>query len=62
MKATEVKIPLQETILLDGHTVILRYAEESAPKVLENIQDTLFNQKITPTKGPAFCNQAKNMI
>ena len=55
------KNPPEEVISLDGHTVILRYAEKSAPKVLENIQDALFNQKITPTKSPIFCNQAENV-
>ena len=62
MKAQEANTSAQETVLLDGHTVILRYAEKSAPKVLENIQDTLFNQKITPTKTPIFCNFAKNRL
>lgn len=61
MTTKEEKLPRQETILLDGHIVILRYAEESTPKVLESIQDTLFNQKITPTKSPIFCNQAENV-
>ena len=61
MKATEVKIPRQETILLDEHIIILRYADKSAPKVLESIQDTLFNQKITPIKSPIFCNPAENV-
>lgn len=60
MKARQKNTP-EEVILLDGHTVILHYAEKSTPKVLENVQDTLFNQKITPTKSPIFCNQAENV-
>ena len=61
MRSKEVKNPSEEVLLLDGHTVILRYAEESAPKVLESIQDTLFNQKTTPTKSLIFCNQTENV-
>ena len=61
MRSKEVKNPSEEVLLLDGHTVILRYAEKSAPKVLENIQDTLFNQKTTPTKSLIFCNQTENV-
>ena len=61
MKSKEVKTPWQETFSLDGHTVILRYAEKSAPKILESIQNTLFNQKTTPTKSLIFCNQTENV-
>ena len=61
MKSKEVNSSSEEVISLDGHTVILRYAETSVPKVLENIQDTLFNQKTTPTRSSIFCNQANNV-
>ena len=61
MKSNDIATSPQEILLLDGHTVILRYADKSVPKVLESIQNTLFNQKITPTKSPIFCNQAENV-
>ena len=61
MKSNDTATSPQEILLLDGHTVILRYADKSAPKVLESIQNTLFDQKITPTKSPIFCNQAENV-
>ena len=50
-----------EVILIDGHKIILRYADRPQPKVMENIQDILFNQNISPTKSPKICNQGDNM-
>ena len=50
-----------EVALIDGHKIILRYADRPQPKVMENIQDILFNQKIPPEKGPKICNQGDNM-
>ncbi len=50
-----------EVVLIDGHKIILRYADRPQPKVTENIQDILFNQKISPKKGPKICNQGDNM-
>ena len=61
MKAKEVKTFPKEVISLDGHTVILRYAEQPAPGVLDSIQKTLFNQKIAPTKGPNFCKNTDDV-
>lgn len=61
MKTGEVNTNPEEVLILDGYKIVLRYAERSAPKVLENIQSTLFNQNITPTKSPIFCNQAESM-
>lgn len=61
MKTGEMNVRPEEILILDGYKIVLRYAERSIPKVLENIQDTLFNQNITPTKGPIFCNQADSM-
>lgn len=59
MKNTQAKTG--EVILLDGHRIILRYADRPQPKVMENIQDILFNQNISLTKGPKICNQGDNM-
>ena len=50
-----------EVILLDGHRIILRYADRPQPKLMENIQDILFNQNISPTKSPKICKQGDNM-
>ncbi len=50
-----------EVILIDGHKIILRYADRPQPKVMGNIQDILFNQNISPTKSPKICNQSDNM-
>ena len=50
-----------EVIIIDGHKVILRYADRPQAKVMENIQDILFSQNISPTKGPKSCNQGGNM-
>ena len=61
MKSKEVNSSSEEVLLLDGHTVILRYAEKSTSNVLERIQDALFNQETTPTRSPIFCNQAQNV-
>ena len=47
-----------EVVLIDGHKIILRYADRPQPKVMENIQDILFNQKISPKKGPKFAIRA----
>ena len=43
-----------EVILIDGHKIILRYADRPQPKVMGNIQDILFNQNISPAKSPKF--------
>lgn len=48
MDAAQEKI--SEIVSIDGYKVILRYTSKPQPKVLENIQDILLNQKITPTK------------
>lgn len=61
MKVKDTKTPYEEIISLGGYTVVFRYAEESRPDILENIRDTLFNQKITLTKEPDFCNQTENV-
>ena len=50
-----------EVILIDGHKIILRYADSPQPKVMGNIQDILFNQNISPAKSPKICNQGDNM-
>ena len=59
MKSTQDKT--SEVILIDGHKIIMRYADRPQPKVLGNIQDILFNQNISPTKSPEICNQGDNM-
>ena len=61
MDLEKAETKTQETISLDGYTVILRYANTPAPGVLDSIQAVLFNQKIAPTKSPIFCNQAENV-
>ena len=50
-----------EVILIDGHKIILRYADKPQPKAMGNIQDILFNQNISPAKSPKICNQGDNM-
>ncbi len=50
-----------EVILVDGHKIVMRYADRSQPKVMGNIQDILFNQSISPTKSPEICKQGDNM-
>ena len=59
MKNTQAKTG--EVIIIDGHKIILRYADRPQPKVMGNIQDILFNQNISPTKGHKICNQGDNM-
>lgn len=59
MKNTQVKTG--EVIIIDGHKIILRYADRPQPKVMGNIQDILFNQNISPAKIPKICNQGDNM-
>ena len=58
MKSTQAKTG--EVILLDGHKIILRYADTHQPKVMERIQDILFNQNISPIKSLKICNQSEN--
>lgn len=50
-----------EVILIDGHEIILRYADRPQPNVMGNIQDILFNQNISPVKSPKICDQGDNM-
>ena len=50
-----------EIILVDGHKIILHYADRPQPKVMGNIQNILFNQNISPTKYPKICTQDDNM-
>lgn len=50
-----------EVILIDGHKVILRYADRHQPKVMENIQEILFNQKIPQRRSLEICNTGDNM-
>lgn len=50
-----------EVILIDGHKIVLRYADRSQPNVMGSIQNILFNQNISPTKSPEICNQGENM-
>ena len=45
-----------EVIVIDGHKIILRYADKPQPKVMEGIQDILFNQNISPKNSPKICN------
>lgn len=59
METTQSKI--SEIILLDGYKIILRYTDKPQPKVMEGIQDILFNQKISPTKSPKICNRDENV-
>lgn len=61
MEKREIKHLPQETLSLDGHMIILRYAEQPAPGVIASIQKTLFNQKIAPTKSPNFCNNSNDV-
>lgn len=50
-----------EVILIDGHKIILRYADRPQPKVMGNIQDILFNQNISPAKSSEICHQGDSM-
>lgn len=59
MKNTQAKTG--EVIIIDGHKIILRYADRPQPKVMENIQNILFSQSISTEKVPENCNQGDNM-
>ena len=61
MELTKLPPAPEEVLTIDGHTIILRFASKSNPGVLDSIQETLFNQKIAPTKSPNFCIKAENV-
>ena len=50
-----------EVILIDGHKIILRYADRPQPKVMENIQEILFNQKIPQRRSLEICKTGDNV-
>ena len=50
-----------EVVMIDGYKIILRYTDKSQPKVIEGIQDILFNQKISLSKSPKICNRDENV-
>lgn len=61
MELIELPMKSEEVLTIDGNTIILRYADKPNPSVLDSIRETLFSQKIAPTKSPNFCNQAGSM-
>ena len=50
-----------EVVMIDGYKIILRYTDKPQPKVIDGIQDILFNQNISLSKSPKICNQGDNM-
>ena len=50
-----------EVVMIDGYKIILRYTDKPQPKVMEGIQDILFNQNISLSKSPKICNRDENV-
>ena len=59
MKNAQAKT--SEVVMIDGYKIILRYTDKSQPKVIEGIQDILFNQKISLSKSPKIYNRDENV-
>lgn len=51
--------PASQRIVIDGCTVILRYAASSDPAAARAVQNSLFNFQSSPQ--PIFCNNGENM-
>lgn len=51
--------PVSQRIVIDGCTVILRYAASSDPAAAHAVQDSLFNFQSSPQ--PIFCNNGESM-
>ena len=59
MKNAQAKT--SEVVMIDGYKIILRYTDKSQPKVIEGIQDILFNKNISLSKSPKICNRDENV-
>lgn len=53
--------PKSEVVMIDGYKIILRYTDKPQPKVIDGIQDILFNQNISLSKRPKICNRDENV-
>ena len=51
--------PVSQRIVVDGCTVILRYAASSDPAAAHAVQNSLFNFQSSPQ--PIFCNNGESM-
>lgn len=51
--------PVSQRIVIDGCTVILRYAASSDPAAAHAVQNILFNFQSSPQ--PIFCNNGESM-
>lgn len=51
--------PVSQRIVIDGCTVILRYAASSDPAAAHAVQNSLFNFQSSPQ--PIFCNNGESM-
>lgn len=51
--------PVSQRIVIDGCTVILRYAASSDPAAAHAVQNSLFNFQSSPQ--PIFCNNGESV-
>ena len=51
--------PVSQRIVIDGCTVILRYAASSDPAAAHAVQSSLFNFQSSPQ--PIFCNNGESV-